>query len=247
MLSLKNVKNSDRNLRNPLIFYDARNAYSMSDTGTSPCISFHFFQPSYRHKVVCFLNSWKQIVKTLVRKHAWLIELSFGRNNLIHALEKRYYHNKTQLRYNFGSVDMIWWRGIDGHAPSQRFFGLSPQPFLSQPDVTLSNCVVGRRLIFRCTLVYFCTIPLTGLSFQKGHRVILHLSHRRSFHLFSLFSWMLTDVWKTGCEFHVCYQGMRFLRKPQFKAKSKSVNKKPKWVPLRAMKTFIRTKIGNTM
>ena len=24
--------------------------------------------------------------------------------DLIHALEKRYYQNKTQLRYNFGSV-----------------------------------------------------------------------------------------------------------------------------------------------
>ena len=59
------VKNSERNLRNPLIFYDARNAYHLSDTGTSPCIS--FYQPPYLHKMVCFLNSWKQIVKTIVR------------------------------------------------------------------------------------------------------------------------------------------------------------------------------------
>ena len=27
---------------------------------------------------------------------------------LIHALEKRYYQNKTQLRYNFGSVYIQW-------------------------------------------------------------------------------------------------------------------------------------------
>ena len=28
--------------------------------------SFHVFQPPYLHKMVCFLNSWKQIVKTFV-------------------------------------------------------------------------------------------------------------------------------------------------------------------------------------
>ena len=37
---LKNVKNSERNVRNRLIFYDARNAWHISDTGTSSCISF---------------------------------------------------------------------------------------------------------------------------------------------------------------------------------------------------------------
>ena len=55
--------------------------------------------------MVCFLNSQKQIVKTCVRLDACLIELSFGKIiGLMHALEKRYYQNKTQLRYNLGSV-----------------------------------------------------------------------------------------------------------------------------------------------
>ena len=38
IFSLKNVKNSERNLRNQLIVYDARNACRMTDTGTSPCV-----------------------------------------------------------------------------------------------------------------------------------------------------------------------------------------------------------------
>ena len=37
---LKNVKNSERHLRNQLIFYAARNAFRMSDIGSSPCILF---------------------------------------------------------------------------------------------------------------------------------------------------------------------------------------------------------------
>ena len=36
----KNGKNSERNLGNHHIFYAARNAYRISDTGTSPFISF---------------------------------------------------------------------------------------------------------------------------------------------------------------------------------------------------------------
>ena len=64
MLSLKDVKNSERNLRHQHIFYVARNPCRMSDTGTS---SFIFFQPPYLNKMVCFLNSWKQVVKTIVK------------------------------------------------------------------------------------------------------------------------------------------------------------------------------------
>ena len=58
--------------------------------------------------MVWFLNSWKQIVKTIVRYDAWLTELSFRRkkNSVMHALEKRYYQNKPQLPYNFGSVNI---------------------------------------------------------------------------------------------------------------------------------------------
>ena len=40
ILSLKNVKNSERNLSIQYIFYAARNARHMLDTGTSPCILF---------------------------------------------------------------------------------------------------------------------------------------------------------------------------------------------------------------
>ena len=63
-ISLKNIKNSERNLRNQHIFYAARNAYRMSDTGT---FFLFYFQPPYFHKMVRFLNSLKQTVKTIVR------------------------------------------------------------------------------------------------------------------------------------------------------------------------------------
>ena len=88
--SLKN-KYSERNLRNQHIFYAARKACRMSDTGTSPFISF-FFQPPYLHKMVCFLNSWKQLVKTI---HL---------GEIIGLIHEKRYQNKTHLRYNFGSV-----------------------------------------------------------------------------------------------------------------------------------------------
>ena len=64
-MSLKHVKNSEIYLRYQLIFYDARIACRMSDTDTSPRIS--FLQPPYLHKMVCFSNSWKQILKTIVQ------------------------------------------------------------------------------------------------------------------------------------------------------------------------------------
>ena len=75
----------------------------MSDTGISPFI---FFNHSTSIKM-CFLNSWKQIVKTIVRLDASSCLLSFRLGEiigLIHALEKRFYQYKTQLRYKFGSV-----------------------------------------------------------------------------------------------------------------------------------------------
>ena len=85
-----NVKHSETKLGNQHIFYNARNTCRMPDTGTSPSVSLFFFflsfflfffQPPCLHKMVCFLNSWKHIVKTIVRLDASLIALSFGRNN----------------------------------------------------------------------------------------------------------------------------------------------------------------------
>ena len=66
---------------------------------------FIFFQPPYLHKMVCFLNSWKQIVKPLCGKMLDWLNFRLGKIiGLIYALEKIYYQTKTQLRYNFGSV-----------------------------------------------------------------------------------------------------------------------------------------------
>ena len=63
--SLINVKNLERNVRNQLIFYDARNAYRTSDTGTSPCISFFFFfnHPTSIKWFAPWTQCWKHIVK----------------------------------------------------------------------------------------------------------------------------------------------------------------------------------------
>ena len=74
-------------------------------------IHFIFFSTTYLPKMVCFLNSWKQIVNTIVRWDAWLVELLFGRNNWFNTCyrKKRYYQTKTQLRYNFGSVYLLHW------------------------------------------------------------------------------------------------------------------------------------------
>ena len=72
--------------------------------------SFHFcFQPSYLHKMVCFLEQLKnRLLKPLCGKMLdWLnfhLEEIIG---LIHALEKRYYQHKTLSRYYFGSVYVI--------------------------------------------------------------------------------------------------------------------------------------------
>ena len=52
-------------------------------------INLRFLQPPYLHKMVCFLNSWKQIVKTIVQQDAWLIELSFWRNNLFNTCARK--------------------------------------------------------------------------------------------------------------------------------------------------------------
>ena len=52
-------------------------------------VHFIFFQPPYLHKMVCFLNSWKQIVRTIVRLNAWLIELSSGRNNWFNTCARK--------------------------------------------------------------------------------------------------------------------------------------------------------------
>ena len=78
----------------------------MSDTGTSPFISFFIF--NHPTSIKCFV-SWtvgNRLLKPLCSKMLdWLnfrLEEIVG---LIQALEKRYlYENKTQLRYNFGPV-----------------------------------------------------------------------------------------------------------------------------------------------
>ena len=104
---LKNVKNSERNPRNQLIFYDARNTCRMSDT--SPCISyfFFFFQPTNLHKWFVSWTVGNRLLKPLCGKMLDWPNFHLGEIiGLIHALEKRYYQNKTQLRYNFGSVYM---------------------------------------------------------------------------------------------------------------------------------------------
>ena len=78
-LPLKNEKNSKRNLRNQLIFYDARNACLMSDTGTSPCIS--FFQPPYLHKMFWAWTVGNRLLKRLCDKMLDWLNFHFGRNN----------------------------------------------------------------------------------------------------------------------------------------------------------------------
>ena len=102
-MSLKNVKNSKRNLRNQHIFNAARNACSMSDIGTSPFISFFNHPTSIK-----WLVSWtvgNRLLKPLSGKELDWLNFRLGEIiGLIHVLEKRYYQNKTQLRYKFGSV-----------------------------------------------------------------------------------------------------------------------------------------------
>ena len=86
---LQNVKNSERSPRNQLISYDARNACRMSDTGTSPCISFFSTHPTS----VKWIVSWtvgNRLLKPLCSKMLdWLNFLLGEIIGLIHALEKK--------------------------------------------------------------------------------------------------------------------------------------------------------------
>ena len=50
---------------------------------------FFFFQLPYLHKMVCCLNSWEQIVKTIARLDAWLTELFFGRNTWLNTCTRK--------------------------------------------------------------------------------------------------------------------------------------------------------------
>ena len=77
----------------------------MSDTDTSPCISFFFSTTIKRFVSWTVKNRW---LKPLWDKMLDWLNFRLGEIiGLMHALEKRYYQNKTQLRYNFGSVYLV--------------------------------------------------------------------------------------------------------------------------------------------
>ena len=71
--------------------------------------SFHFF---FNHPTsIKWFVSWtvgNRLLKPLCGKMLGWLNFRLGELiGLIHALEKRYYQNKTQLRYNFGSVYVL--------------------------------------------------------------------------------------------------------------------------------------------
>ena len=63
--------------------------------------SFHFFiQPPYLHKMVCSWTVGNRLLEPLCGKMLDRLNFRLGEIiGLINALEKRYYQNKTQLRY----------------------------------------------------------------------------------------------------------------------------------------------------
>ena len=78
----------------------------MSDTGTSPFISFVFFNHPTSIKWFVSWTVRNGLLKPLCGKMLDWLNFRLGEIiGLIHGLEKRYYQNKTQLHYNFGSVD----------------------------------------------------------------------------------------------------------------------------------------------
>ena len=76
----------------------------MSDTGTLPCISFFFNHPtSIKWSILSTVGN--RLLKPIRGKMLYGLNFDLGEIIVfIHVLEKRYYQNKTQLRYNFGSV-----------------------------------------------------------------------------------------------------------------------------------------------
>ena len=84
--------------------FTIRNACRVSDTGTSPCISFFFNHPTSIKRFVS-ATVGKRWLKPLCGKMLDWLNFRLGEIiGLIHALKKRCYQNKTLLRYNFGSV-----------------------------------------------------------------------------------------------------------------------------------------------
>ena len=83
--------------------------YRMSDTGISPCISFFSNHPTSIEWFVSW-TAGNRLLKPLCSKMLDWLNFSLGEIiGLMHVLEKRYYQNKTQLHYNFGSVYFLFW------------------------------------------------------------------------------------------------------------------------------------------
>ena len=84
------MKRIPKEISEPTHLLRCTKCMSQVGTGTSPCI-FHFFQPPYLHQMVCFLNSWNEIVKPLCGKMLdWFNFRSGEIVDLIHALEEIY-------------------------------------------------------------------------------------------------------------------------------------------------------------
>ena len=119
----------------------------MSDTGTSPCISFFFF--NYPTSVKClFLEQLETdcLNHCVVRLHFHLGKII----GLMHALEKRYYQKYTQLRYNFGSVY------IPIYIPS--YLRSLIAIYVSRYLLTYFNYLAGIPILLCWTPHFLCTL-----------------------------------------------------------------------------------------